>query len=193
MKLDTAVKEFVEAYDQDAIASINRISNDYSMRIGEATIRAFNLNESFNLFCEFLEGYGDYKIKNRDNDNASPQDAIVKSVDAFIESRLFKECTITYPEINGFVKGYIEGIKHLTETVENTKEKMMDHDVELEYVGVVNDFADKFMDRLQESLNPTMNRFLWASGYMSEKVLSGKEASPYEKRQKVETDTTDFI
>lgn len=193
MKIDNAIKEFIEKYDEEAIRSIHNISHDYSRTITESTIKAFKLQDGFNMFCEFLEGYGNYKIKNKNNWTASPQDAIVKSVENFINTQLFESCDILYPELDGFVKGYIEGIKQLTECVEGIKQKMTDNGVDLECVGVVNDFADKFMDKLHESFDPTMDRFLWASGYNARKVIFGGDDSPYEKNKKLESEIPVFI
>lgn len=193
MKIDTAIQEFIERYDDEAIRSIHDISRDYSRRIAESKIKAFKLQDGFDTFCEFLEGYGNYKIKNKDNENASPQDAIVKSVQSFIDTQLFEACDILYPELDGFVKGYIKGIQQLTECVESIKNKMMDSDVNLEYVGCINDFADQFMEKLHESFDPTMERFLWASGYNARKVLFNGHESPYSKSKKSKTEEPVFV
>lgn len=193
MKIDTAIKEFIERYDEEAIKSIHDISHDYSRTISEATIKAFEIQKGFDMFCEFLEGYGNYKIKNKNNWTASPQDAIITTVDKFINNGLFKECDLLYPEIDGFVKGYVEGVKQLTECVENVKQRMTDEGVDLNCVGAVNDFADKFMIKLHESFDPTMERFLWASGYNGRKVIFGGNDSPYEKKKKVESELPIFI
>ena len=48
---------------------------------------------------------------------------------------------------------------------------MIDNDVDQEYIGDINEFADKFMDKFNESFDPTLDRILWASGYNSRKKL----------------------
>ncbi len=173
MKIDSAIKDFSERYDREAITSIDTISRDHALVNQNATIKLFKITESFDAFCEYLQGYASYKIENANNEKASPQNVICESVDKFISTQLFEACDIRYPGLPSFVKGYVDGIRKLTETVDEVKGRMMDADVATEAVGDVNTFVDHFMDRLSESFDPAMDRILWASGYNSRKALFG--------------------
>ena len=41
----------------------------YGLKINNATIKVFNLAESFDTFNKYLEGYASYKINNVDKEN----------------------------------------------------------------------------------------------------------------------------
>lgn len=172
MRIDSAVQVFSEKYDREAIESIDEISRERGLVLNRTTIPAFNLNESFTMFSQYLKEYAEYKVKNLNNEKASPQDAIQESVSMFIETQLFHEEAVKYSDLPKFVMSYIEGIDTLTEAVDEAKRIMMEADVDSGAIADVNDFADKFMDRLHESFDPTMDKILRASGYTTRKELS---------------------
>lgn len=174
MKIDTAIKTFTEKYDREAISSINGISNELGLIRNRHTIQLFNITESFNQFCEFLMGYGKYKVENVDNPKASPQDVICESVNTFINTQLFSPTNVSYSKIPGFVQGYIDGVTQLSETVDRVKDMMEDSDIDPEFVGAVSEFADTFVTRLDEHFVPAMDRILWASGYNAKQTLHSK-------------------
>lgn len=174
MKIDNALNVFIESYDREAMESLDRISKDYSVNISKSTINAFNLNECVERFKNYLNGYAEYMIKNRENPDRSSRESIAESVNRFIHNGLVEDVAIGYKDIPGFVQRYASGIKEILETVDQVKSNMMENDVELEAVGDVNDFTDMFMDRINESFTPTMDRFLWASGYYSKKRMFDK-------------------
>lgn len=186
MKIDSAIQTFSEKYDREAISSIDRISSELGLIRNRHTIRAFNITESFNKFCEFLGGYGKYKVDNVGNPEASPQNVICESVASFVNSQLFEATDILYNQIPGFVQGYVTGVQKLMETVDNVKDMMTEAGIDPEYVGAVNDFTDQFMDRLDESFDPAMDRILWASGYNSKRTLfsRGEGGSPLTKKER---------
>lgn len=181
MKIDSAIKDFSEKYDRNAIESIDNISKDYALNISESTIKVFNLTESFNMFSQYLKGYASYKVENLSNPEASSQEVIKESVKKFIDTKLFKEADIRYSELPSFITGYIAGIDALCETVDDVKRIMTDGNVAAEDIGDINEFADMFMDKLHESFDPAMEKILWASGYNSKKKLfekTSKEKAP---------------
>ncbi len=182
MKIDSAVKLFVERYDQEALSSIEDISRDFGLRVTGATIKTFNITESFNTFSQYLRGYADYKVKNKENPNASPQSIIRESVTRFIDTQLFQETASKYADLPEFVTGYVNGVQQLTEAVNAVKEELKGAEVEVEAVGDVNKFADYFMGKLDAAFTEAMDRILWASGYNSRKAIFGKrpkkEAAP---------------
>lgn len=172
MRIDSAIKAFSEKYDRDVFRSIDAISNDYSLRISDSSIKAFNLAESFQTFDQYLKGYASYKVENVNNPQASSQETIRESVRKFIDTQVFKECHVKYGDLPGFVTGYVDGVRTLLETVDEVKRNMVDADVDPEAIGDINEFTDMFMDRLHESFDPSMDRILWASGYNSKARLS---------------------
>lgn len=176
MKIDNAIKEFLEKYDREAISSINRISADYALNISRTPIKVFSIQEGFDNFQAYLRGYSSYKINNHDNEKASPQSAIKEGVNRFLNSQLFVEQDITYDMLGQFIESYVNGIKSLTETVDTVKRDMMESGVvSQEDIGDVNEFVDSFIDKLNESFDPAMDRILWASGYNSNKAIFDRE------------------
>ena len=177
MKIDSAIKTFFEKYNRDAIQSIDEISKDYSLNISNSMIKAFNMSESFNIFNQYLNGYASYKIENVNNDQALSQTEIKESVKKFIDTQIFKECEIKYPELPRFVAGYVSGINSITETVDNIKRDMTDANVDANDIGDINEFADMFMNKLNESFDPTMDNILWASGYNAKQRLANSNTN----------------
>ena len=178
MKIDSALKVFSESYDRDAIQSIQNISEDFGLIIQKSTIKSFNLNEAFDEFQDFLTKYGKYKVENVNNEKATPQAMICERVETNIREELFKESKMLYNEIPAFIESYISGINNLTATMDSVKQKMYESGVDADSIGDVNKFVDGFIERLDESFKPTMDRLLWASGYNSRKALSKSNHKP---------------
>lgn len=174
MRIDTAIHAFSEKYDREAVASIDEMSTDRGLALTGATVKAFNMKESFDMFSQYLKEYANYKVGNINNEKASPQTVIKESVSSFIGSQLFKESNVKCTDLSAFVMSYIEGINTLTEAVEEAKKVMNEGDVDPEAIGDINEFADRFMEQLHESFDPFMEKTLWATGYTSKKKLSPK-------------------
>lgn len=181
MKIDSAIQLFSERYDREAIQSIEEISQERGLVLNGATIKAFNINESFDKFSQYIKEYAEYKVKNKDNSKASPQEAIRESASRFIDSYLIQESDVRYSELPEFVKSYATGVETLTEAINESKDMMLENDVDLEAIGDINDFADRFMEKLHESFDPTMDKILLASGYTSKKRLYGQKKKPEKK------------
>ena len=176
MKIDTAIRDFVEGVNREALQSIDELSQESGLVLNSITMQAFNLQESCEKFASYLEGYGRYKVQNLGNPKASDQHAIHESTDRFISSdQLFQETSIKYPEVPGFIKSYVTGIQRILEAVDTTKSMMMEADVDHEAIGDVNEFTDQFMDRLHEHFKPWMEKVLWESGYTAKQRLFGKK------------------
>lgn len=176
MKIDNAIKNFTERYDCEAMKSIDDLSKDIGLEHMGATMKLINLQESFDKFNLWLEQYAMYRIKTKDDENVTEQHLIKESSEVFMEKELFEDLDVKYSDLSKFVKSYFEGIEKVIKNVDKVKEDMTDNDVNLEYVGDVNDFVDAFMQNLSESFDPVMEKILWASGYNSKKKLqnSGK-------------------
>ena len=185
MKLDKLLQQFTETYDINAMKSIDDISKEKYLIRNKSTIKTFNIKEAFEKFNAYIEGYSVYKIKNKDNPKASSREAIRESVTRFIDTELFKEDATTYDKLPEFVHSYLEGVSTTISTIEKVKADMEFEDVDLESVGDVNDFADHFVDKLQESFDPVMNRILWGSGYNAQQrmdaIKNGKKISSTQK------------
>lgn len=153
--------------------SIDTISQERGLVLNGVTMKLSNIHESFDMFNEYLKGYAGYKVENKDNQNASPQEVIRETVNKFISDELFKESEVKYSDLPQFVKSYTEGVTQILETVDSIKSYMSEADVQTEAVSDVNEFVDTFMDRLNESFDNDMDRILWASGYNSAKRIFG--------------------
>lgn len=172
MKIDSALKEFTEKYNSEMIESIDDVSKNFGYNISGYKMPVVNINESVNNFKIFMEGYLDYEKKYVGN-YPTPHERVVEQTNAFIESaELFKEEKIPYSEIPNYVKSYVEGIKTLSDMTDKVKEGLMECGTDIEYIGDVNSFVDKFTERMQESFYPVMDQILWASGYNARQRLS---------------------
>jgi len=165
MKLNTAIKEFMEKYDSEAMASIDNIATKVGPLVATKPLVVFNLKESCDQFTEYLRGYAQYMKANKDNPKRTSREGIHASVNKFMEETLFKESKIQYKDIPAFVKSYLESVKAMEDEVTHLKEDMELNDVSLEEVGDLSEYADIFIGKLNESLSPIMENILWASGY----------------------------
>lgn len=177
MKIDTAIQVFSEKYDREAMQYIDEISRERGLVLTRSKLKAFNINESFNDFSQYLKEYAEYKVKNKNNEQASPQDTIRESVRNFIKTQMFKESDLLYSDIPQFIESYINGIETLREAVDSAKDIMMEGDIDYDAIADVNDFTDNFMDSLHESFDPLMDKILMASGYVTSKVLMNPKKS----------------
>lgn len=181
MKIDNAIKEFSEKYDREAMKSIEDLAGSFTYTIKPHYIKAFDLKESFDGFVGCISKYGLYKIQNVGNEYASPQAAIVESVNKFMDSQFFKESDLKYEDFPTFVKSYVEGITNTIDAVNKVKSDMVDADIDLEYVGEVNTFCDKFMTVMQEKFDNTMDLILRTTGYTTRKNLAAIRPTVEEK------------
>ena len=166
MSIHTAIKEFTEKYDTEAITSIERLPAKVGLCADVIPFNAFVLKESCDSFVSYLRGYSDYMKMHKDNPNKSTRENIKASMENYMaDPEIFKECTIRYKAIPEFVKSYLESVQNIITTVDTIKEEMELDGVDLEYVGDVNEYAELFLNKLNEKFDPVMNNILWASGY----------------------------
>ena len=175
MKIDNALNLFTERYDREAIESIEKISNEYGLNIHKAELDLFNIQESFDQFTKYITAYANYVVENVNNPKASSE-SISYSVNKFISDQLFKESKVRYSDLPSFIESYVNGINTLNLAITEAKNIILDcDDADNEYAGDINEYVDVFMDHLEESFTPAMNKILWASGYNSKQILSGKQ------------------
>lgn len=165
MRIDIAKKEFFENYNEEAMQSIDNISKEYGLVINEKTIHLFNIEDAFNTFNQYLEGYCDYVIKNQNNENSSSRETICESAKKFINEGVFNESDVLYKDTPDFVKSYIEGIDKTSENIDKLKERMFESGVDNDMIGDISTFSDLFMESMNKYFTESMNKLLTASGY----------------------------
>lgn len=183
MSIHTALREFTEKYDAEAITSIDRLPAKVGMRADMIPFKLFNLTETCKAFCDYLVGYRDYMKAHKDNPRKSTRDIMKANTARFLKDpQFFKECDSNYKAIPEFVKSYLESVQKIAQVVESVKEDMELNDIELEYVGDVTEYADTFIQKLNEKFDPIMSDILWASGYAgAHKKTPFNEQSPAHK------------
>jgi len=169
MKIDSAIREFSEKYNIEAMQSIDEISKELGLNYNKKnhinSIRGFTIKEGFDSFIEFIHGYAKYKVDNIMNERATSHETILNHTKSFIQNKVFTEKPLLYSELPIFVESYISGVKSLQKVTDATKTQMMEAGVDTDSIASINDFMDMFMTRLNESFDPVMNQILWASGY----------------------------
>lgn len=174
MKIDTAIRDFTEKYDRDAIQSIEDISHDLALNNMRASIKAFNMKECFDAFDNHLKGYTAYH-QQKQNLNESEQftnDHIRTRTKAMIDGNgMFKESDLRYSDMPAFVSTYVEGVRSLLKTVDESKSTLLENGVDNDAIADINLFTDMFMEKMNGMFESTMDKMLWASGYMDKKIL----------------------
>lgn len=165
MKIDKIKKKFFESYNESAMNSIDELSKEYGLVINNKGINLFNIRESFEKFNTYIEGYCEYIINNKDNENASSRETICESANKFIDEGIFTECLVLYKDTPEFVKTYIEESDHTIDNIDKIKTKLFEAAVDAEYIGDINNFCDLFVDKLNQNFTESMNKLLTASGY----------------------------
>ena len=179
MKIDKAIQNFVESYNEDMISYIDNLSNDRSLILTESKISLVDIKDSFDKFNNYLEGYKSY-LKDTPSEKIPSKNSIYESVKTFINEELMKETNILYENVDEYVKSYIEEINTTINHVDELKSQMMSDNINLEYVGNVNDFVDMFIEKMEEKFNESMDKLNTASGYKTRQMLNGN----YEKKEK---------
>lgn len=175
MKIDNAIKVFTEKYDEEAMRYIDELSSEIGLKHHGFGMKGIALQESFDKFSEYLEGYGNYKVKNMNNPNASTQDAIRSATEKFINESVFHEKKLKYCDSNKFVASYIEGVQHLLGKVDEVKNAMTEAGVDPEAIGDINSFTDRFMERVDSLFYPIMESLMKASGYTGKAFFDPKK------------------
>ena len=178
MKLEKAIKNFVEKYDRTVMEYIEKISNDFGLVYSKQTIPSFNMKLAFEKFTEYIEGYADYKIRTLNEETPGlSQDEITETTKKWCEKlfnsdEICKNSDLTYDKIPEFIECYITEIKSLITTVEANKNRLMSENVDLKSVGMISEYADIFMDNLVPRFECVIDKVLLASGYVSAQRLA---------------------
>ena len=170
MKIDSALKEFTEKYNQAMFEAVDDLSKNFGYNANGYKFICVNITESTEMFKKYLEGFCDYKIKATGEQPTREQ--ILAKTNEFIESNLFKDVAIPYKKLPEFIESYVTSIKEITETTDNIKSQLTEAGVDPEDIGEVNKYVDSFVEKMQESFYPVMDKIIWASGYNTRQRLS---------------------
>ena len=182
MKFDSMISTFVETYDRTVMDYIDRMPSNFGANYKKHTIDLTRIGESCDTFSKWIKGYTQYCIEESNNGNELTPNSMDSVFDRFIhESTMLQVTPHLYKEIPTFVSGYVEGVNHIVDTINECKSSLLENDVDHTMIGRIDEYADKFADMLQESFNEGMDKLLWASGYRSHQILFGKEKLKQER------------
>ena len=172
MYLNEAIKNLFNKYDKKAFESLDNLSKNYSYKLGELSTSVLNINEAFDKFNLYIEGYIDYKIEALNTkENVMNQKQITEATHDFIDNKLFTENRILYTDIKNYIESYISGVNKLINTIDKGREKLFEADVDNTSIGAMEEFGEYFIDKLNTKFFPVLENMLWASGYYSQKKL----------------------
>ena len=175
MKIDSALSTFVERYDKAAMDSIDQMSHDFGRIYRKDTIPLFNINETFEKFNKWLQGYAAYCVDCKKEGTTPTQSVMTEALHRMLDGvDKFCEEKYTYDRFPSFVHTYIEGVRTLSATVNDVKSLLMESGIDQGLIGSVNEYTDEFMGIMEESFTPSMDKLLMASGYTTNKILFGK-------------------
>lgn len=171
MRIDSALKEFTEKYNQAMFEAVDELSNNFGYNANGYKMCCINITESTEMFEGYLVGYKDYVLKHPNE--VPPHDQILERTNEFIDQNLFKAQAVPYKELPKFIESYVSSIRKITEATESIKSIMEDANIDQEKIGNINAYVDSFIEKMQESFYPCMDKIIWASGYNTRQRLSG--------------------
>lgn len=171
MLIDDAVKTFLEKYDREAIVSISELSNDRGLKLHDYKIDLFDLNESFNWFDKMLEQWGVYQVRCLTEKTNTTPEKVQNDLNDLMDKQLIKSKDIKVQDFASFVESYLVGLKKLSSKIGEVKHTLLLNKVANENVGTLDEFADRFLEKVQTEFDKSMDRLLWASGYNAKKKL----------------------
>lgn len=172
MIIDSAIYDFMNKYDREAIMSIQEFSNNADLKKKKFSMKLFNLTEAFNTFDILISNWGKYQIKVLHEDSNFTQEQARTETFGYVDKSIFKEELIPIQEIGSFVENYLIRVKGLSTLIDNLKKQMLKENVNQHEIASVNDLADHFMTQLNKKFTESMDILLTASGYKTKKMLS---------------------
>ena len=171
MFLNEAVKTLFTKYDREVFESLDKLSNNQAYKLNELSTKAININEAFDKFNLYLEGYVDYKIENIDNSKSMNQKQITEATHDLIDNKLFQDYRILYTDTKNYIESYIIGVNKLIKTINDGRSKLFESDIDNQSIGALEEFGEYFIDKVNEKFYSFIENMLWASGYNSKKKL----------------------
>lgn len=175
MKIDTMLSTFVESYSKEQVEWIDDMKNDFGRTYQRHTICLADISESCSNVTGWITGYASYCVEETKKGNTPTKSVMMEAFNRLMESdHILAERPFAYPEIPSFVSGFTNGVSNIIEAVNSAKNVMLENEVNYELIGMIDECVDKFSESLQESFDAGMDKLLWASGYKSSQILSGK-------------------
>lgn len=183
MILDTAIPDFLEKYDREAIVSIDNLSKDEALIKKRYKLNLFNITESFKRVNQLINNWNNYNMSKVSNSKEYTFQEAAKDVSNLIETDLIKPKDFQVQEITTFVESYLNGVKDLSNTIEKVKTNLILNKIQGEKIGIINEFADSFMKKANSEFYKSMDKLLWESGYNSRIELLKKP--PVKKEENI--------
>lgn len=158
---EKAIKNFMEQYSADAIASITEMAEDKTLYC--VPFKAVSFKEANKSFREFLEGYVAYQCD--ENHQEKPLSEILESAKNYVNTSLFTEKEITYDTTPDFVGCYMEQMLELDNLANQSIGALLENGVDNEAVGLVSEMVSAYVEAACNVVNPVVDRMLMASGY----------------------------
>lgn len=156
------VKNFSEKYDRTAISSIERLNNDISLS-RTTGFNAFNINEVFNNFKSYIDGFIEFKSKDVDG---SHDKLITEKTDEFINKSLIENKRLRFDESLNFVNDYFKTLKNIDDYFnEKVNQVMLSDKLSQEFIGTLSLTFEKFLNKLESVMNNSTDELLHCSGY----------------------------
>lgn len=161
------LKHFKESYDSKAIYSIKSLNDDIKLQKTNG-FKAFDMNKSVNDFKEYIEGFIQYKIENKEN--GLDNNVILERTNIFIETAIIEDKQFKFNESINFINNYLNKLNELNQFIESKIEYMNENDLSQDNIGILMKSFDKFLDKFEESMDNTMTELLHCSGYKHKKI-----------------------
>lgn len=180
MKISHAIEDFTNKYNCEMIEAIDDMSKQIGYRENGYKMDILNVVEAIDKFKTFIEGYGEYKIKNINNPNATDNKMIEENACSFICDLAIHKAEVPYSNFPEYIKSYCNGIIGICETIDCIKCKLECEGVDTESVGLTECIGDKFISVVQPLFYSAMDQMVIASGYAFKQRLAKPDA-PKEK------------
>lgn len=184
MIADTAVRDFTERYDEEAIKSIDEMVNDIGVTYRLDKVKSFMMKETFDMFNEYLDGYKQYVLKDKYDIGDKSKEEIINSMKALFKAEGFKDKVLFCKDANKFIKCYIEGCKNIVNKVDNIQSELIQNNATDEEIGNINEYTDVFMESMNNKFNSVMTSLLRESGYITISFFDEKKKE-IESKEKV--------
>lgn len=171
MKADVAVRTFVETYDEEAIKSIDNLINKPETKIDYINVNGFNIKEAFDSFIDYIDGYKEYVLVDQYEYGRKTKDEIIESMHGYLDKAVFKEEPLYVEDSKKFISEYVNGCNRVVDKVNDIQSELMLNDVDHESIGNITEYADIFMDKMDNKFNSVMTSLLRKSGYIKVRYL----------------------
>ena len=167
MIIDTAVKDFLEKYDREAMVSIDKFSSDETLIKNRYKVNLFNITESFKRVNQLINNWENYNLSKVSDSKTYTFQEAAKDVSNLINTDLIKDQDYFVQDVSSFVESYLTGVKELSSTIDKVKTNLIKNNVQGEKIGIINQFADTFMEKVNAEFYKKMDSILWETGYNS--------------------------